>query len=97
MTTTTNHRSTTTPERFYHIKEPHADAKGKTYKAGTVFMRQEPGCGWLATVARCSVNDNFCKQTGRVVARRRFFKEGRPMHEVRTPSYEEALRIYKSI
>lgn len=95
------YRSSTTPERFYHIKERHTDTSGKTYIAGTVFMREFDGT-WYASVARCSESDNFCKATGRNVARRRWFKLAREVDinkgltEVKAPSYEAAVALYKA-
>lgn len=40
---------------------------------GTVFFRREDN-GWFAAVARCSPRDNPCRETGRNVARRRYFR-----------------------
>lgn len=63
-------RSDNTPERYAHIKVVHSKV---TY--ATVFARKV-GNVWRVSVAFCHKADQFCRQTGRNVARRKFFKHG---------------------
>lgn len=99
------HKSTTHPELYFHIREPHTDKKGKQYKAATVFARQlpsdehGPSC-WITTVARCSDTDNFCRATGRNVARKRWFYSETTQDFAQSetkPTYEDAKALYMSI
>lgn len=97
-------------ERFYHITErllgivPVSDTlSAATLRAtrGTVFFRREAN-GWFAAVARCSPRDNPSRETGRNVARRRYFKTRdetpRWTHlagPFEKPSYEIAKGLYE--
>lgn len=90
-------------EMFFHFQEE----KGVVYKlgrkeiaGGTVFFRQEkPGDVWIGAAAHCSARDQFCKERGRTVARRRYL-QGDPDHfrfdkfEGEKPTYEVAKALY---
>lgn len=56
------HKSTTHEEMFFHI-----DNKG------TVFFRKE-GEQWYYSLAIKSSKDQFCRKSGRCVARRKYFQ-----------------------
>jgi hypothetical protein len=74
------HISSTHNERYYHVY-----AIGPASDRATVFFRQlqprvgedgapaDPDWGWYASVALCDYRDQFVKQVGRNVARRKFF------------------------
>ena len=99
------HKSTTHEELYFHIREPYTDKKGKKYKAATVFARKYPSddigpAGWITTVVRCSDTDNFCRATGRNLARKRFFYGEDPnyfMQSETKPTYDDAKKLYMSI
>lgn len=102
MSAAKQHKSTTHEEMFFHIREPYIDKKGKRYKAATVFARMEPDVGcWLLVPARCSETDNFCRRTGRNVARKRYFQFAEDCYDfvwLKTkPTYEDAKKLYMSI
>ena len=65
-------KSTTHNEKFFHLVVEDHD---KVY-AATVFAREDvPGSNlWGFAVAFCSHSDQFCRRTGRQVARRRYFQ-----------------------
>lgn len=95
------HKSTTHKEFFFHIKNEAELEQGRwinTYKAGTVFIREEHPGEWRASVARCSVNDNFCKRTGRSVSRRKYFQDKIVDVDVKDdkPTYDLAESLYMS-
>ena len=77
---TGNHTSTEVPERFYHIK---LDCGLR----GTVFMREYNGLVWVSC-AITSPTDNFCRKTGRTIARRKWFAAAR--YPSSAMSYETA-------
>lgn len=72
------HKSTTHPEKYFHTQFQD-DPK---FRGASVFARKEED-GWYAAVAFCSINDNFCRATGRTQARRKYFQKGqaRPLGE----------------
>lgn len=78
------HKSTTHEEQFFHVEQE-----------GTVFFRKEHGM-WSATVAYRNPKDNFCRRTGRNVARRKWFSDG--PHAVADssdkPTYEDAVEVF---
>lgn len=85
-------KSTTHEEQYYHVRIPDYDlVKGKWISGGTVFFRKEK-TGWVASVARCSVYDQFNRKKGRNVARRRYFLKGGKYVEG-VPTYELAERL----
>ena len=68
-------RSTTHRERYYHI---HLSLdESEHYQAYTLFAREEdPGSNvWRFGYSLCHRNDQFCRRTGRAIARRRYFNE----------------------
>ena len=104
-----NFKSLTTPERFYHFLpsfigggDPSATSMGKTKElvpesSGTVFMRKQ-GDYWFASVALCDPRDQFCRRTGRLVARRKFFQKPKLVMQVTyqpgsTPDYADACAM----
>lgn len=74
------HKSTTHEEMFFHI-----DNKA------TVFFRKE-GDQWRASVALRSERDQFCRKTGRCVARRKYFNGKSVLFETNAskPDYTSA-------
>lgn len=80
MNTDRKHISTTHNERYYHIELP----EGSVATRATVFFRQttprdtaDPDNDWEASVALCDHRDQFVKQIGRNVARRKWFTDER--------------------
>lgn len=73
------HKSTTHEELFFHINN-----------RGTVFFRKEEG-EWRASYALRDPRDQFCRKTGRTIARRKFF-QGKVVGSAGSarPSYEQA-------
>lgn len=74
------HTSTTHKETFQHIREPQVhignDKKGNEkfrWSGCTVFARLEED-GWHCAAALCLETDQFCRRTGRTIARRHYFK-----------------------
>jgi len=69
---THQYKSTTHREKFFHTQTntPYLRIKG-----ATVFAREEAD-GWWAASSLCSAGDNFCRSTGRDLARRRYFQKG---------------------
>lgn len=61
-------KSTTHRERFFHMQFDHPK-----YRGATVFAREEGPGVWQSAIALCSVQDNFCRATGRTQARRHYF------------------------
>ena len=99
-----NFKSLTTPERFYHFR-PVASAEILPFglvvypnePSGTVFMRKQ-GDYWYASVALCDPRDQFCRRTGRLVARRKFFQKPKLVMQVTyqpgsTPDYTDACAM----
>ena len=97
------HKSTETQERFYHFKpalDPLLSLDGERLfedPAGTVFMRKH-GDYWYASVALCDPRDQFCRRTGRLVARRKFFQKPKLVMQVTyqpgsTPDYADACAM----
>lgn len=58
------HKSTTHEEQFFHVGQE-----------GTVFFRKENGF-WSASASFRNPKDNFCRRTGRNIARRKWFGAG---------------------
>ena len=78
------HKSTTHEEQFFHVEQQ-----------GTVFFRKEHGI-WTATVAYRNPKDNFCRRTGRNIARRKWFGKGPHVmgdHSEKV-SYEDAVEVF---
>jgi len=70
---TTHHKSTTHEERYAHFTEYNCNINfGHRFCGATVFARKEEDT-WLMSIAFCSRKDEFCRKTGRQVARRRYF------------------------
>lgn len=98
------HRSTTHRELFYHFVAEQGQLIGKVNKPGkamTVFVREEPvgnignESRWIASYAVCNPNDNFCRATGRTVARRRYFLgQGLTYFGKDKPTYEDIVRVF---
>lgn len=65
------------------------------FSGGTVFARLEEN-GWHAAISVCSRQDQFCRATGRNVARRRYFNH--PDFRIglgdKPPSWEIAKQLY---
>lgn len=78
----TPHKSTTHEELFFHVEN-----------RGTVFFRKE-GDKWYRSCALRDVRDQFCRKTGRNVARRKYF-QGKRKERVSNerPSYDDAKRV----
>lgn len=78
------HKSTTHEEQYFHVEQE-----------GTVFFRKENGI-WAATVAFRNPKDNFCRRTGRNIARRKWFGQG--PHVIGDNSekvtYEDAVEVF---
>lgn len=93
-------KSITTPEMYFQITQPHTDKKGKKYKAATAFARVGNDGEWCTTLVRCSEEDNFCRKTGRTMAKRHWFNPEKFPVSLETstpPSYDEVVAFYKSI
>ena len=69
MKTQHPHKSTTTPEKFIHVKE----GLNPKFQAVTIFARPDETGRWWASAAICVKQDSFCRKTGRTIARRHFF------------------------
>ena len=78
------HKSTTHEEQFFHVNQE-----------GTVFFRKEHGI-WTATVAFRNPKDNFCRRTGRNVARRKWFGNGPYVigDNSEKVTYEDAVEVF---
>lgn len=76
---------------FTHLQETH---RLMSVQAGTVFIRQESESDYRVAIARCSYGDQFCRKTGREIARRRYFlnRDGAYKFDHK-PSYEECLGL----
>lgn len=57
------HKSTTHEELFFHVEN-----------RGTVFFRKEDDGEWRASYALRDKRDQFCRKTGRTIARRKYFQ-----------------------
>jgi hypothetical protein len=93
-------------ERFVHLRDNKQNREGMEYKRGrhvsdvTAFIRTANGVDYVS-FAECDSRDQFCRKTGRVVARRKWFNEKRvPLREIEVvlgekPSlYEAVLETY---
>lgn len=91
-----NRKSTTHNEMYFQLRVPHTSKKGKEFKAATVYARQvdkEPEA-WLLRIARCSKEDNYCRKTGRTIAKR---NNRETLVTFQQPTHDDALRFYKDI
>lgn len=93
------HISTTTPERYFHIR--HFGVSGKPtdprgIQAVTFFARQDKEGNWLISHAECDYRDQFCRKTGRTVARRKWFAGKRIACEVE-PTFDAAVALLPTI
>ena len=78
------HKSTTHEEQYFHVEQQ-----------GTVFFRKEHGL-WSGTVAYRNPKDNFCRRTGRNVARRKWFGDGPHVlgDNSEKVTYEDAVEVF---
>lgn len=79
------HKSTTTPEYFFHINNE-----------ATVFFRKETtGNQWQASVALRDPRDQFSRKAGRCVARRKYFQGKRFSVTIESdrPTYGDAVDV----
>lgn len=92
------HKSNRTEELYFHFHHA-TEQKGIVVQGGTVFFRRE-GTLWYGNVARCSLSDQFCRQKGRTVARRRYFNSKADGWNFCTgeekPNYELAYDMYEA-
>lgn len=88
-------RSTTHEEGYMHLRkeEPVTDE----IRAKTIFLRKEADGLWYSTEATCVVWDQFCRRTGRQIARRRYFRwpQDRVAYGKERPKFNEVLEQYK--
>lgn len=91
------YKSTKVAEKYFHLKLP--DGKGflpsnseRVVQAVTGFARQMPDGSWMASFAECDSRDQFCRSTGRNVARRKWFHGKRIA--VADSSYEAVMGRY---
>jgi hypothetical protein len=76
------YKSNSHDERYFHVPLNNADVPGIKAPCShkTVFARYEPsyfGGSWLVSVAYCNARDQFCRATGRKIARRKYFAHDR--------------------
>lgn len=91
-------KSTTTPEMYFQIRDPHTSKKGKQYKAATAFARQRETGAWAVSLVRCSIEDNFNRKQGRTIAKRRFFANpGIQTVFVEAPTFDDIKKLYFNI
>lgn len=83
------HKSTTHKEKYFHLDV----VDSPRFSHATVFAREEvPGSGdWRFAVALCHKNDQFCRRTGRSVARRKYFNDDFPRLAPDSVLYNEYL------
>jgi hypothetical protein len=78
----TRHRSTTHIEIYRHSQDSieiletwlparHHDSD---INGATAFYRMEDDGKWYVSIALCCMKDQFCRKTGRQVARRKYFQ-----------------------
>ena len=82
------HKSTTHEEQYFHIEQ-----------YGTVFFRKENNM-WAATAAYRNPKDNFCRRTGRNLARRKWFGQGPHVisdGSVEKVTYEDAVEVFEML
>ena len=70
-------KSTTNEERYVHVRLP--DDVSSSH--ATIFARKEDDGVWYVGASLCSRLDQFCRRTGRHVARRRYFQGRRAQFE----------------
>lgn len=80
-------KSDTVEERFAHL-----DIVPDLAHKATVFARKEAD-GYYASVAYCSLQDDFNRRIGRNVARRRYFSGGPRFKLGAEFTYEAAQRL----
>lgn len=63
-------------ERFFHFKDVDLELpNGRIIRNVTCFTRKDKTDGkYYASFAECDDRDQFCKRTGRTVARRKWFR-----------------------
>lgn len=85
----TPHRSTTTFERYYHMRDLDVtyDNRDRVVTDATFFVRQDKDGKYYLSVAECDSRDQFCRKRGRTIARRKWF-QGR-----RIPIAEEGINF----
>jgi hypothetical protein len=93
-----NHRSTTHEEIYHHfpINDPFNKYRGATFFARNATPPnpfQTTAQNWGATVAVCSIKDEFIRKRGRTVARRRYFQEQPVAYFNHKPTWEEAGEV----
>jgi len=78
------HKSTTHEELYFHIDD-----------VASVFFRKENDGVWYGCAALRNPDDQFCRRTGRQVARRRYFqfRDANYGFSVERPSYEDAVDV----
>lgn len=100
------HKSTTTPELYFHktwknevLNIPTGNSEGeRSIQAVTAFARKV-GEDWYVSYAECDWRDQFCKATGRTVARRKWFAGKKDKLEIDIvsdrPTYEGVFETYE--
>jgi hypothetical protein len=84
------HKSTTNREAFFHIRDEN------DCMFATVFFREEQKTDgtkqWEASASLCHENDQFSREVGRNVARRKYFQGDRvdAVLDGAVPTYEDA-------
>lgn len=64
-------------ERFVHLRNCNNDyPNGRMVNNVTAFIRTKDGVDYVS-FAECDSRDQFCRQRGRVVARRKWFRDKR--------------------
>lgn len=82
----TPYKSTTHRERFFHFPELRL----------TFFFREEPDVGWFYAYSRCSKKDQWCRSTGRAVARGFYFRKGNSSFGEEV-NYNNVLRLASNV
>lgn len=99
MSTNNSHPTRSTDreadERFFHL--PGSDIplgeNGRVVNRVTAFSRVKDGVTYVA-FAECDSRDQFCRRTGRNVARRKWFA-GKRYPTSAKPSYDELVRQWE--
>lgn len=83
-----------TPDRVYDEWVKDFSENLGPINGATVFIRQESESDYRVAIARCSYGDQFCRKTGREIARRRYFlnRDGAYKFDHK-PTYEECLGL----
>lgn len=93
------YRSTTADERYYHFRFENQPQTGvakkiRSLSAVTAFARQDKEGNWFVSYAECDSRDQFCRRTGRNVARRKWFAGKRS--SISEPSFDNCLGSYSA-